>query len=446
MSQYSREKKEDSVKFLKETIETKIDKLAEINHNLKKKLFDLQAILELSQQFNSNPDLDALLENILLTCVKRLEVRGGVIVVQRIPGDKSFSLTRAYGIELKKGWEFSLDSSLTVYLKEKNKPLIIKDIIKEFKSELKGLQAVNLEIITPLLIRDNVRGILLLADKISDLPYSENDLEFLSLLVNPVTTMLENLLNFQNGNYTNLELKNTQPQLMQTARLALLGQLSITIAQKITDPLGIIKNYLAILSQSSKKTDKSLAHLRVIKEEVDRIAHIVKQLTYFYRPKSEVKTLIDIGSLLEDTLSFVEKQFSKDKIFIIKKEFQSNRPKIKVYPDELRQVFLNLLMNSKESLPQGGEIEISMRTQDEKFEIEFKDTGRWVEENDIPLNFELFDIVEEGKSRLGFWVSSEILKRYNGELKVRNREDRKGSCFNLSLPFRETDLQNGKLR
>jgi K+-sensing histidine kinase KdpD len=47
---------------------------------------------------------------------------------------------------------------------------------------------------------------------------------------------------------------------------------------------------------------------------------------------------------------------------------------------------------------------------------------------------------------LGFWVSSEILKRYNGELKVRNREDRKGSCFNLSLPFRETELQDGKLR
>jgi signal transduction histidine kinase len=227
--------------------------------------------------------------------------------------------------------------------------------------------------------------------------------------------------------------------------LALLGQLSITIAQKITDPLGIIKNYLAILSQSPKKTDKSLAHLRVIKEEVDRIAHIVKQLTYFYRPKSEVKTLIDIGSLLEDTLSFVEKQFSKDKIYI-KKEFQSNRPKIKVYPDELRQVFLNLLMNSKESLPQGGEIEISMRTQDEKFEIEFKDTGRWVEENDVPLNFELFDMAEEGKSRLGFWISSEILKRHNGELKIKNREDRKGSCFNLSLPFRETDLQDRKLR
>ncbi len=445
MSQYFREKKEDSVKLLKETIETKIDKLAEINHNLKKKLFDLQAILELSQQFNSNPDLDALLESILLTGVKRLEVRGGFIAVQKTPDDKSFSLTRAYGIELKKGWEFSLDSSLTKYLKEKNKPLFIKDIIKEFKSELKELQAVNLEIITPLLIRDKVRGILLLTDKISNLPYSENDLEFLSLLVKQVTIVVENLLYSQNGKHANLELKKAQPQLMQTERLALLGQLSIAIAQKITDPLGIIKNYLTILSQSSKKPDKSLAHLRVIKEEVDRIAHIVKQLTYFYRPKTEVKTLIDIGSLLEDTLSFVEKQFSKDKIYI-KKEFQSNLPKIKVYPDELQQVFLNLLMNSKESLPQGGEIEVSIRAQKEKLEIEFKDTGRWIEENDIPLNFELFDILEEGESRLGLWVSSEILKRYNGELKVRNREDRKGSCFNLSLPFRETDLQDGKLR
>jgi signal transduction histidine kinase len=444
MSQYSCEKNVDSVKLLKDTIETKIDKLAGINHNLKKKLFDLQAILELSRQFNSNPDLYSLLENILLTCVKRLGVRGGLITVQKIPGDKSFSLTRAYGIEMKKGWEFSLASSLSVYLKEKNKPLFIKDVIKEFKSELKELQVSKLEVITPLLIRDNVRGILLLADKISDQPYSENDLEFLSLLVNQVTIVVENLLYSQDGKDANLELKKAQPQLMQTERLALLGQLSITIAQKITDPLGIIKNYLAILSQSSKKPDKSLAHLRVIKEEVDRIAHIVKQLTYFYRPKTEVKTLIDIGSLLEDTLSFVEKQFSKDKIYI-KKEFQSNLPRIKVYPDELQQVFLNLLMNSKDSLPQGGEIEVSIRAQKEKLEIEFKDTGRWIEENDIPLSLELFDIPEVGEQRLGFWVSSEILKRHNGELRVKNREDRKGSCFNLSLPFRETDLQDGKL-
>jgi len=445
MSQYSREKNGDPVELLKDTIETKMDKLAGINQILKKKLFDLQAILELSRQFNSNPDLNSLLENTLLTGARCLEVKGGFIAVQKTPDDRSFSLTKSCGIEIKKGLEFSLDSSLSAYLIEKNKPLFVKNVIKEFKSGLKEFQANEFEIIIPLLIRDKVRGILLLSGKISGQPYSENDLEFLSLLTNQVTIIMENLLYSRNGKDADSEPEKTRPHFMQTERLVLLGQLSIAIAQKITDPLGIIKNYLAILSQSFKKPDKSLAHLRVIKEEVDRIAHIVKQLTYFYRPKSEVKTLIDIGSLLEDTLSFVEKQFSKDKIFI-KKEFQSNLPRIKVYPDELQQVFLNLLMNSRDSLPQGGEIEVSVSAQKEKLEIEFKDTGRWIEENDIALNFELFDIPEVGEQRLGFWVSSEILKRHNGELKVKNREDRKGSCFNLSLPFRETDLPDGKLR
>ncbi|HEX9912488.1 MAG TPA: hypothetical protein VGB01_04480, partial [candidate division Zixibacteria bacterium] len=125
MSQYSREKKRDSVKLLKDTIETKIDKLAGINQILKKKLFDLQAILELSRQFNSNPDLNSLLENILLTCVRCLEVKGGFIAIQKTPDDKSFSLTRAYGIEMKKRCEFSPDPFLVAYLKEKNKPLFI---------------------------------------------------------------------------------------------------------------------------------------------------------------------------------------------------------------------------------------------------------------------------------------------------------------------------------
>jgi signal transduction histidine kinase len=434
MSQYSCEKNGNPVELLKNTIENKMDKLTGINHNLKKKLLDLRAILELSRQFNSNPDLDSLLENILLTCVKCLEAKGGFIAVQNTPDDKSFSLTRAYGIQMKKGGQFSPDSSLSVSLKEKNKPIFLKDILREFKSELKEFQASQLEVITPLLTRDKVRGILLLTGKISGQLYSESDLELLSLLANQVTVVVENLLYSPNGKDTILELEKTQPQLIRSERLTLLGQLSITIAQKITGPLGIIKNYLTILSQSIKKPDKSLTHLKVIKEEVDRIDHIVKQLAYFYRPKTEVKTLIDIGSLLENTLSFLEKQFSKNKIHI-KREFQPNLPRIKCYPDELQQVFLNLLMNSRDSLPQGGEIEASITAQKEKLEIEFKDTGRWIEKNDMNLNLELFDIPETAGQKLGLWVSSEIMKRYNGEIIVKNREDRKGTCFKLKFPL-----------
>jgi len=166
---------------------------------------------------------------------------------------------------------------------------------------------------------------------------------------------------------------------------------------------------------------------------VNRIARIVKQLLDFYQPKSETKIPTDIGFLLEDTLTFVEEQFSKNKIRLAKK-IASSLPMVEAFPDELRQVFLNLLMNSRDSMPKGGRIEVSARLEKDRLEIEFKDTGSGIEEKDLSRIFEPFYTTKDKGSGLGLWISSEIIKRHGGEIRVKNREDRKGTCFNLILP------------
>ncbi|OGC83627.1 MAG: hypothetical protein A2W07_04255 [candidate division Zixibacteria bacterium RBG_16_43_9] len=312
----------------------------------------------------------------------------------------------------------------------------MSEIIQELKfhpEELKSEKQLKPEVVAPLVIKDGLRGILLLSDKVSGLPYKDDDLEFLSILVNQIAVAVENTLLYQSEKKVNSELNKAQQQLVQAEKLAALGQLSAAIAHEVNNPLGIIKNYLAILSQSMKKTDKSWSHLKVVKEEVNRIARIVKQLLDFYQPKSETRIPTDIGFLLEDTLTFVEEQFSKNKIRLAKK-IASNLPMVEAFPDELRQVFLNLLMNSRDSMPKGGRIEVSARLEKDRLEIEFKDTGSGIEEKDLSRIFEPFYTTKDKGSGLGLWISSEIIKRHGGEIKVRNREDRKGTRFNLSLP------------
>jgi signal transduction histidine kinase len=437
MSQYPwEEKKEDSAKLLRAAIESRINELTELNRRLKKKIFDLHTVFELSRQMISFLDLDSLLENILLTCVQQLEARGAFISVQSSPSDKSLSFLKSKGIEMPDRWVLLLDSNLANYLANKKRPLLVKEIIQELKSypeELKSEKQLKAEVVAPLVIKDSLRGILLLSDKVSGLPYKDDDLEFLSILVNQVAVAVENTLLYQSEKKVNSELKKAQQQLAQAEKLAALGQLSAAIAHEVNNPLGIIKNYLAILSQSIKKTDKSWSYLKVVKEEVDRIARIIKQLLDFYHPKAETRTLTDIGFLLEDTLIFIEEQFSKSKIRIVKK-IASNLPMIEAFPDELRQVFLNLLMNSRDSMPKGGKIEISARLEKDRLEIEFKDTGSGIEEKDLPRIFEPFYTTKDKGSGLGLWISNEIIKRHGGEIKVKNREDRKGTCFNLILP------------
>ncbi len=437
MSQYPWEdKKEDSAKLLKAAIESRINELTELNRRLKKKIFDLHTIFELSRKLNSFLDMDSLLENMLLTCAQQLEARGAFVSVQSSSEDKSLSFSKAQGIEMPDEWALSLDSNLANYLKSKTRPLLMREIIQELRlrpEELKSNKRFETEVVAPLVIKDNLRGILLLSERISGLPYRDDDLEFLSILVNQVAVAVENTLLYQSEKKINSELNKAQKQLAQAEKLAALGQLSAAIAHEVNNPLGIIKNYLAILSQSMKKTDKCWTHLKVVKEEVDRIARIVKQLLDFYHPKAENKTLTDIGFLLEDTLTFVKEQLAKNKIQISKK-IASNLPRVEAFPDELRQVFLNLLMNSRDSMPRGGKIEVSARMGKDSLEIEFKDTGSGIEEKDLTRIFEPFYTTKERGSGLGLWISSEIIKRHGGEIKVKNREDRKGTCFSLILP------------
>jgi signal transduction histidine kinase len=437
MSQYPwEEKKEDSAKLLKAAIESRINELTELNRRLKKKIFDLHTIFELSRQLNSFLDLDSLLENTLLTCAQQLEARGAFISVQSSPYDKSLSFSKSKGIEMPDQWVLLLDSNLANYLATKSRPLLMREIIQELKfypEELKSEKKLKPEVVAPLVMKDNLRGILLLSEKVSGLPYRDDDLEFLSILVNQVAVAVENTLLYQSEKNVNSELNKAQQQLAQAEKLAALGQLSAVIAHEVNNPLGIIKNYLSILSQSTKKNNECWQHLKVVKEEVDRIARIIKQLLDFYHPKSENKIPTDIGFLLEDTLSFIKEQFSKNKIQIAKKT-ASNLPMVEVFPDELRQVFLNLLMNSRDSMPKGGKIEVSARLEKDRLEIEFKDTGSGIEEKDLQHIFEPFYTTKDKGSGLGLWISNEIIKRHGGEIKVKNREDKKGTCFNLILP------------
>ncbi len=92
-------------------------------------------------------------------------------------------------------------------------------------------------------------------------------------------------------------------------------------------------------------------------------------------------------------------------------------------------------------MPKGGKIEVSARLEKDRLEIEFKDTGSGIEEKDLSRIFEPFYTTKDKGSGLGLWISNEIIKRHGGEIRVKNREDRKGTCFNLSLPYGRPEMK-----
>ncbi|HLG94668.1 MAG TPA: ATP-binding protein, partial [candidate division Zixibacteria bacterium] len=303
--------------------------------------------------------------------------------------------------------------------------------------EVEKLRAVEAELVIPLSVKNRLEGVLILTGKISNLPFSENDIEFLSILANQLAVTVENARLYEMEKDTNSQLRETQNQLIRLEKLAALGELSATIAHEVNNPLGIIKNYLALIAQQLSPEDPNYPFYQVIKEEVDRIAKIVRQLLDFYRPKAEEIARVDLSQILDETVILLEKQLASSNIEVVK-NLPRSLPPIEASPAQLKQVFLNLLMNAREVMPQGGKLEISTRSENGYVEAEVADSGEGIPPENLDKIFEPFFTTkrEKGGTGLGLSVCLGIVSKTGGVIRAQNRKP-KGATFIVRLPVKE---------
>jgi len=431
----------ESVDLFKNAMESKIDRLTQANRRLKQKIFDLYTIFELSRKLNSVLDLEILLSKTLSTLVDQLGIKSIAVLLRRDPKQEVLSFLKHKGIQPKSTtkmneWEISLNGVLSRIVLSEREPLFLKEIqphIKDDIPEMKILKALDCKLCVPLISRNELVGILILGPKKTNLRFVDSDLEFISVLADQLTVAVENAILYENQKNINAELKRTQKQLIQSEKLAALGQLSASLAHEINNPLGVIKNYLLILSESVDENGPNWRNLKMIREEVDRIARIVKSLLDFSRPEKNKMTLVNLSSTLKQTISLMDKEFLSKSIKI-REELPENLSPVIGSEDQLKQVFLNLLVNSKHFMPQGGEIIISARNTEQSVEIEFSDTGCGIPEENIPRIFEpFFTTKQEGKGTgLGLWICYGIMQRHGGTIQAKRKKE--GTTFLLTLP------------
>ena len=431
----------ESVDLFKNVMEGKINRLTQANRRLKQKIFDLYTIFELSRKLNSVLDLEILLSQILSTLVDQLGIKSIAVLLRRDPKQEVLSFLKLKGIQPNlcarmDEWKISLNGVLSRMVLSEREPLFFKEVqphLKDDIPEMEILKELDCKLCVPLISRNELVGILILGPKKTNLRFVDSDLEFISVLADQLTVAVENAILYENQKNMNAELRKTQQQLVQSEKLAALGQLSASVAHEINNPLGIIKNYLQILSENTDEDDSNQHNLEMIKEEVNRIARIVKSLLDFSRPEKNKMTIVDLSATLKQTISLLDKEFLSKSIKI-KKELPDNLSPVMGSEDQLKQVFLNLLVNSKDFMPQGGEVIISARNTDQSVEIEFSDTGCGIPEENIPRIFEpFFTTKQEGKGTgLGLWICYGIMQRHGGTIQVRRKE--KGTSFRLTFP------------
>jgi PAS domain S-box-containing protein len=242
------------------------------------------------------------------------------------------------------------------------------------------------------------------------------------------------------------ELKSTQEQLIQSARLASLGKLAATIAHEINNPLAGVLNYIKLLikffqkgSFPSERLEDIKGFLAIMERETARCGDIVKNLLSFSRPSVVRKEPVQVNEIIEQALGILTHKIEISGARLVK-NLAPDLPPVTCDSKQIQQALMNIIINGVEAMPQGGTLTISSRRREpEKMvEVEIRDTGIGIPKAHLDNLFEpFFSTKAEGKGvGLGLSVSYGIINKHGGTINVESAPGQ-GTAFAVLLPYEQ---------
>jgi len=418
-------------------VEARLDELSRANRQLKRKIFDLYTIFEISRNFSAVLDYKTLLDSFIFTCLGQVGVMRGALFLKESVDSREFRLAKVKGSGVMPPPEcgFPEDTRLVHYLSRLNRPVFIADLSKDLISDREETVCGYFEggMIVPLIYKTNLAGLFLLDEKIAGGTLTQDEIEFISSLGNQISVAIENARLYEGEKAANEQLWAAQQQLVQAERLATLGEMSAKIAHEVNNPLGIIKNYLLLLKRAAADPQKSHEYVEIVSQEIDRIARIVDELRKFHRPSGVEFTFLDVREVLEAILALTSRQLQASGIEVVR-HIPHDQLTVNGNSDHLRQVFLNLILNARAAMEKGGRLTVELQRQDTRVLIRFVDTGPGIDEEIVPKIFEPFFTTKgESGSGLGLSICQGIIKSHKGSITFRNASP--GGCFEIVLPL-----------
>ena len=241
-----------------------------------------------------------------------------------------------------------------------------------------------------------------------------------------------------------LERRRVEQQLFESEKLAAVGRLAASIAHEVNNPLEAIKNALYLM-QTGSDFEQNSRFLEIARKETERVSHIIRQMLGFARRPGEVDW-VDVNQLLEETLVLLEKKLRQQRIRLTK-SFDPLLPPIRARADQLRQVFLNLIINAQQAISSEGEIHVSTARYEQALQpsilVQLSDSGVGIAEDDIARIFDPFFSTGKKGTGLGLWVTQDIVRQHGGRIEVSSDVGR-GTVFSIVLQVDSPILEDKK--
>ena len=419
-----------------QNLEEENESLSKIKSDAQSQAIKIALINKVSNIFSESLDLPKILNsalNELLTIfgafrVYYAEFEGGKFHPKAMQGN---SFTYPDTIEFD---EKTLDTI-------KNKQISITNKLEEYICA-KRFEKPVLRIIVPVFHLNTLKGVLtLLSHKKREIEEEREILEAISSQFANAIVRSElyekNTKTVKELKAALQELKETQIQLINSEKMASLGQLVAGVAHEINTPVASIKSNNAIIRKIIKKLDKNelsdtLEEINNLDAEaINRINNIVVSLKKFVRLDEAELQEADINSEIDLTLDLIRHE-TKNRIQIIRN--YGNLPPVKCYPNMLNQVFTNILINACQAIEGTGTIDITTFAQDDSITIKIKDSGAGIPKDQIDKIFTAgFTTKGVGVGTgLGLAICAKIIEKHEGKIIV-NSEVGKGTCFTITI-------------
>ena len=326
------------------------------------------------------------------------------------------------------------DAAFLKKIETLNSPILINNSgpgSREFQTQLhkKGLGAAMIVQVNRL----NVSSMLFVARNSGEPAFREADLETFLILSNQAAVAIENARLYAELREYVKQVEESQRALLQAEKMAAAGRLTASIAHEVNNPLQAVQNCLHLAGRDDLSEEQRLEYFELAKTELNRLMSTVQRMLDFYRPGAISPTEIDLQSILQHVLNLMSKQLEKQSIRA-RVDIPSNLPKIIAVGSQIQQVLINLILNSSDAMPEGGEIQVHARAVKGGIEILIQDSGPGIPDEWHPQIFDPFFSTKEGGTGLGLTVSYNIVTAQGGTLELVSNNG-PGACFRVYLPI-----------
>lgn len=285
----------------------------------------------------------------------------------------------------------------------------------------------------PLLDGETLIGIMMLVRK-DPVRFSSVTLDKGVLLANQVRIAINNARSYKRLTEYNQQLKQAEENKLRSERMAVLGQMAASVAHEVRNPLSAINNCLAVLRPEILENSRSYAALEIIQGEVERLTNLTSNFLSFGKPRASISKPIVLEQVVRKACTLLERHISQEGLPIqIAWTIESTSSLLIFDADGLETVVWNLLLNSTQSIPNAGRVEVVLRRYSKHFLLVVADSGKGIAHEDQAKIFEPFYSQRPLGAGLGLAIVQRLIREWGGRIRLRSQIGQ-GTTFFIRVP------------